>query len=168
VIDCGRFYLRTMRIKDFDNVCALFSYESAKMLSESYGSSMKKEDLYNSLQSKLCGNVKNCLFFLAFLKKSGNLLGYASVNNIDWVKGCGEISTLIDEKYQFLGYGTMLTYAVVSYCYKTLNLIRIYSKIRSDNDFLPERAEGQVLRCVPDDMDHIYDYYYVEHLKDQQ
>ncbi|MFZ5351462.1 MAG: GNAT family N-acetyltransferase [Bacillota bacterium] len=148
MLDFDRFYIRTMRTKDIPFIIKLLQSKSAKMLSLDFGDDSDVQSIEEHLQKQLAENSSS-LTFVAFLKKSNNLLGYIAIQEIDWMYGTGELSIIIDEKYQSIGYGVLVLNCIAEYCFKELNLAKLCSKIRYDNTFIPERVEGQLLRDIP-------------------
>lgn len=165
MLNKSRLYLKQIREKDIPLVCELFKMENGKMLSFEYGEDLNERDISNVLVQILNtpGNRLDCLVYL----KNGALVGYTALVNIDWIKGSTELVTLIDEKYLYVGFGTIIMSLVCDLCFEELNLNKIYYKIREDNYFLPSRIENKILREVPVKNDKIQSYYYGEIIKSE-
>ncbi len=160
-----RFYLEHMRIADIPAVCNLFKSDSTKMLFDNFGSDMDEIQVANIYANKLNSVDNNSILFLVYLKKSCRLIGYTSVTNIDYLNRCAEISIMIDEKYQYVGYGPLVSAEVINYCFEELNMIKVYSKTRVDNPWDPSPVGGQLIRKVPAGNGRYHDYYHREIFK---
>lgn len=170
MIKGGKIFLKLMRIEDISKACQLLKSNSAKMISDSFGDDMDAEDRQNSLKNILESNSNDRFHFLAYTTKGKKLVGYAFVSNINWIKGSGELALIVDDKYTGIGYGSLINITIINYCFNELNLKKVYSKIRTDNDNIPDRIKGQLLRKVlsgnNDATGAVYtDYYYREWLK---
>lgn len=170
MIKGGKIFLKLMRMEDITKVCQLLKSNSAKMISYDFGDEIDIESKEKELKNILESNTNNKFHFLAYTAKNKKFIGYAFVSSINWIKGSGELVVIVDDKYQGIGYGSLANIAMINYCFNELNLKKIYSKIRIDNDNIPDRIEGQLLRKVPSEKNDtgevIYtDYYYREWLK---
>lgn len=157
-----------MRAEDIPQVCELLKSNSAKMLSNSFGNDLDEKKVSNDFYNSLTSDINNKLIFLAYLKKSKKLLGYVSIINIDWVKGVAEISVIVHEKYQCIGYGPLINSAAIVYCFEELNLRKVYSKVRIDNTNIPDRINRQLFRKIPVGDGSYIDYYYGEVIKGEE
>lgn len=162
MIEHDRFYMKHMRTEDIPSVCELLKSCSAKMLSDNFGRDMDESRESNSFVSTLNDCSHKSMVFLVYLKKSGKLIGYATISKINWISSSAEISIMINDKYQFIGYGTAVYLRLSAYCFEELNLIKVYSKIRSDNTMLPDREKGQFVRKIPLGNGEWRNYYYTE------
>lgn len=163
MIEHERFYLAHMRMDDISAVCNLFKSDSTKMLSDNFGSDIDEVQVSNIYAGKLNNVDSNCsILFLVYLRKSRRLIGYTAIASIDYMNRCAEISIMIDEKYQYVGYGPLVSAEVVNYCFEELNMTKVYSKTRVDNPWDPYSMSGQLIRKVPVGDGTYHDYYYRE------
>ena len=157
----GKINLRTLRIRDIEELCRMLKSGSAVMLNDDFGPDMDEAKVCEILESRLRSRYENNLHFLALLG-SGKIVGYTSVANIDFVNGCAEISTFVDEKYQGIGFGPAIMDLVIKLCFEELNLVKVCFKIREDNINLPSRTENRLLRELPAQNMKKHSYYYGE------
>ena len=170
MIKGGKVFLKLMRTEDISEVCKLLKSNSAKMISDSFGDKLNAESREKSLRDILESNTNDRFHFLVYTSKNKKVIGYVFVSNINWIDGSAELVVIVDDKYQGVGYGSIANIALVNYCFNELNLKKICSKIRVDNDNIPDRIEGQLIRKVPSEKNDTgdvicTDYYYREWLK---
>ncbi len=166
MINKERLYLKLIREKDIPIITRLFKNENAKMLSFQYGDNLNEEAINKRFQQILY-DERNRLDFLVYLTK-GTLVGYVVLTRIDWITGTAELSTLIDDQYLYIGFGTIVMALVCDLCFEELNLNKVYYKIREDNEFIPSRVDNQILREVPIGDGNIRSYYYGEIIKEDR
>ena len=69
-----------------------------------------------------------------FLKENGELIGIVELDHLSWFNhNAGEMSHHIKRKYQKQGYGTESATALINYCFKKMNLKKIYADTNPDN-----------------------------------
>lgn len=165
MIDCGRLYLKLMREKSIPETMELLKSGSAKMLNEDFGENLDPEIMYNWFYTRLSSTEEKDMLFLAYLKKSQKLVGYYSVSAINRINMSAAISIFIHDKYQAMGYGFMGASGLSDFCFKELNLVKVYLLIRNDNNSLPNRSQGQLYRKIPMGNNKYFSYYYWEFLR---
>lgn len=157
----GKINLKPLRIRDIEELCRLLKSSSAVMLNDDFGLDMDEAKIRELFELRLRSRYENNLYFLALLG-SGKIVGYTSVANIDFVNGCAEISTFVDEQYQGIGFGPVIMDLVIKLCFEELNLVKVCFKIREDNISLPSRTKNRLLRELPAQNMKKYSYYYSE------
>ncbi|WP_160196915.1 GNAT family N-acetyltransferase [Senegalia massiliensis] len=159
-----KIILKPLFEENISKVIEVLKGESSKYLSEKFGANMDEDKLYNYFYNNLTSVKSNNIYFLV-LTKSYKTLGYASIENINWVNGNAEYSILISENRLGLGYGSLVGQMIINFCFQELNLIKVYSKICLDNNRLisqlRNKEEYQTINNVVIN-DKKYSYYYNE------
>lgn len=166
MIECKRFYIRKLESSDIPEVTKLLRGKNAVYLSDKFGENVVQEELKTIFEDILNSTIESRMIFLVYLNKSNKLIGYFAITRINWILRNCEISAYIDENYQGVGYGQLVSDKMIAYCFDELNLRKLNVKIRSDNVNVPYRKKGQLLQDGYYDSENKHDFYYFEIFKD--
>lgn len=71
--------------------------------------------------------------FLVILKSQLRVIGMVMVKNIDWTIPKGELAYFIDKEYEGIGITSKAVKFVVEYCFKQLEMEKLYIKFDPEN-----------------------------------
>ncbi|NFF81597.1 GNAT family N-acetyltransferase [Clostridium botulinum] len=164
----GKIFLKLLRSEDIDYVCDILKDQDAKLISDDFGENIDVEKRKKIFKDILESNTFDKLHFLAYTVKSKKIIGYSFIAGIDWIKGSAELVVIVKNKYIGIGYGSIINLALIDYCFKELNLKKVYCEIRIDNKNIPDRVDGDLMRSLPIESSNgilYHSYYYRELLK---
>lgn len=71
--------------------------------------------------------------FIILLKNKPEIIGMVMIKNIDWTIPKGELAYFIDKEYEGLGITSNAVKCVVEFCFKQLQMEKIYIKFNPEN-----------------------------------
>ena len=89
----------------------------------------QQEDWY---KNEICNRQSRSRFWAITFEDTG-LIGYGGIENIQWENSIGEISLLIDPKYQGRGTGTEAAKELIRIAHEQLNLRIVYAEVYENN-----------------------------------
>lgn len=71
--------------------------------------------------------------FVVALKSDPEIVGMVMVKNIDWIIPKGELAYFIDQNYEGIGITSNAVRWIVEYCFKELEMEKLYIKFNPEN-----------------------------------
>jgi RimJ/RimL family protein N-acetyltransferase len=88
----------------------------------------QQEDWY---RNEICNRQSRSRFW--GIEENGSLIGYGGIENIQWENSIGEISLLINPKYQGQGYGKQAAIEIITQAFNRLNLHTVFGEVYVTN-----------------------------------
>jgi RimJ/RimL family protein N-acetyltransferase len=88
----------------------------------------QQEDWY---RNEICNRQSRSRFWA--ITENGSLIGYGGIENIQWENSIGEISLLINPKYQGQGYGKQAAVEIITQAFNRLNLHTVFGEVYVTN-----------------------------------
>jgi diamine N-acetyltransferase len=88
----------------------------------------QQEDWY---RNEICNRQSRSRFW--GIEQNGGLIGYGGIENIQWENSIGEISLLINPKYQGQGYGKAAAVEIIKQAFNRLNLHTVFGEVYVTN-----------------------------------
>jgi RimJ/RimL family protein N-acetyltransferase len=88
----------------------------------------QQEDWY---RNEICNRQSRSRFW--GIEENWGLIGYGGIENIQWENSIGEISLLINPKYQGQGYGKQAAIEIITQAFNRLNLHTVFGEVYVTN-----------------------------------
>ncbi|WP_066495058.1 GNAT family N-acetyltransferase [Abyssisolibacter fermentans] len=157
--------LKNMRVEDVDKVAELLMKDYAKVM---FSNELMKYHKFEEIKSFLIDRLNqsnNNLYFIGY-SRNNNMMGYASVMNVNWVQGNAEFSIVLNDKYRNTGSGQILGKMVLDMCFNELNLIKVSILIKEENINLLSKINNKLkLQKVENiSKDNVVETYYFDEI----
>lgn len=137
ILETERTYLKQIRITDATSFYNLIQ-KNKKRLQDSFpvtlDNTINETTTELFIQSRFSEWEERISFaFGLWAKDSGELIGYVSVKNIDWVIPRAEIAYFISSDYEGKGIMKEALQGTIKFCFEELKIIRLFLRIMTDN-----------------------------------
>jgi ribosomal-protein-serine acetyltransferase len=130
-------HVRLMEKEDFTEIYSLIEKNRDRLLMYFPKTSAGIKDL-EAAKKFARHKVRQALereqyYFVVALKSVAEIIGMVMVKNIDWTIPKGELAYFIDHNYEGIGITSNAVKRVVEYCFKELEMEKLYIKFNPEN-----------------------------------